>query len=283
MASKRRNMFHKNKTQETTENGHVAGYVKVWLIKDFGNDTWVEEKLCMPLMRLKFPFLLNDRFPGRAKRAIRGQKEPMLLSSFRAHVNAVNHIEYIDSNEIIITSGNDCSVRFWTLGGQYIGTLGGTMEWPRISPNKPARLNKCRIPPDIKRVASSTTLKVLTNAYAPEKKKETETKDQVQFRKMMEKRPVEHEVYGQTLELPLLGNHYSIPRLKQQPREEHKISRADAPYTSSNSCTDWKDGWKAVTYSQRRRDAPRSNETNIVANINKMKLPAEPKLGGRYF
>lgn len=59
------------------------------------------------------------------------------------------------------SSSSDCTVRIWTLGGRYIGTLGSPVQWAVISPEIPVPENfNFRVPPDIQRVASSTTLKV---------------------------------------------------------------------------------------------------------------------------
>lgn len=53
------------------------------------------------------------------------------------------------------------TTRIWTLGGRYIGTLGSPVGWPIIDPMKPIPDDFAfRMPPDVKRVASSTTFKV---------------------------------------------------------------------------------------------------------------------------
>ena len=61
-----------------------------------------------------------------------------------------------------ISASADQSVRLWTLGGEYLGTLGMVLPWPQLVPDlewdpgdQPAR-----IPADLKRVSSSTTIKV---------------------------------------------------------------------------------------------------------------------------
>lgn len=56
----------------------------------------------------------------------------------------------------------DCSCRLWTLGGRYLGTLGTPLPWKNLSPFKPAEeyVKSGRMPPDIKKVASFTTIKV---------------------------------------------------------------------------------------------------------------------------
>lgn len=56
------------------------------------------------------------------------------------------------------------TARIWTLGGRYIGTLGSPVGWQTLDPvEPPAGDFPFRMPPDVKRVASSTTLKVRRN------------------------------------------------------------------------------------------------------------------------
>lgn len=61
-----------------------------------------------------------------------------------------------------ISASHDCSVRLWSLGGRYLGTLGTPLPWMSLSPFEPVKENEqeFRMPPDIKKVASSTTLRV---------------------------------------------------------------------------------------------------------------------------
>lgn len=59
------------------------------------------------------------------------------------------------------SSSSDFTARMWTLGGRYIGTYGSPVGWLTLDPVEPPADNyPFRMPPDIKRVASSTTLKV---------------------------------------------------------------------------------------------------------------------------
>lgn len=64
-----------------------------------------EEKqpVCMPRLRLEFIFLRRDTFLVRAKRAVRNQREPMLVSSFKAHLKAINSIGFINLPKILFT------------------------------------------------------------------------------------------------------------------------------------------------------------------------------------
>ena len=64
---------------------------------------------------------------------------------------------------LILSGSTDHSVRLWTFGGRYISTFGTFKPWSTILPTIPTYqyFKDYRYPPDIKRVASSTTLKVI--------------------------------------------------------------------------------------------------------------------------
>ncbi|XP_053594099.1 WD repeat-containing protein on Y chromosome [Microplitis demolitor] len=141
--------------------GHSVGYIKVWLMKNYKIQSSL--KINMAKLKLEFCFLWKDRIIGRAKRAIRNQKLPMLLSSFRGHTMPVNSVQFIPNARLIASGSSDRTVRLWTFGGQYIATLGTFKEWKTILPNVPAAkyYEDSKIPPDISKIGSSTTLKVL--------------------------------------------------------------------------------------------------------------------------
>ena len=80
--------------------GTTAGYVKIWLMKNYMLPWQV--KVVMPIYRLQFPFMWKDRIEGRAKRVVREQPLPILLSSYRAHLKAITSIEYIPSCKIVV-------------------------------------------------------------------------------------------------------------------------------------------------------------------------------------
>lgn len=56
----------------------------------------------MPLLRLEFPFLWKSKINGRAKRAVRNQPLPLLLSSVHGHIKAITSIQIIPDARIII-------------------------------------------------------------------------------------------------------------------------------------------------------------------------------------
>lgn len=57
--------------------------------------------MCMPRLRLEFIFLRKELFLTRAKRMVRFQPEPMLVSSYKGHLKAINSIRFINLPKII--------------------------------------------------------------------------------------------------------------------------------------------------------------------------------------
>ncbi|EFN73429.1 WD repeat-containing protein 49, partial [Camponotus floridanus] len=140
--------------------GHSIGYIKVWLLSNYMLPN--PPKICMPLLRLEFPFLWKDRINGRAKRAVRKQALPLLLSSVRGHMRGITSLQIIFSARIIVSGSADRTVRLWSFGGRYISTLGTFRDWYPILPTIPVQkyFEDYKLPADIKRFASFTTLKV---------------------------------------------------------------------------------------------------------------------------
>lgn len=112
-------------------------------------------------LRTLFPFLWQDEIEGRAKRSVKNQLEPLLLNSYQGHKKSISGLIYCDY-QILISSSSDQSVRLWHLSGQYIGVLGSPIKWMELSSNVPPSPDyNYRLPPDLKREISYTTMKVL--------------------------------------------------------------------------------------------------------------------------
>ncbi|XP_071951711.1 cilia- and flagella-associated protein 337-like [Antedon mediterranea] len=60
---------------------------------------------------------------------------PETLASWRAHVESITCMDLVEGSDVVITSSNDCTVRLWTTGGHYIGTLGQTETWDIYNPS----------------------------------------------------------------------------------------------------------------------------------------------------
>ncbi|XP_022918540.2 WD repeat-containing protein on Y chromosome [Onthophagus taurus] len=196
--------------------GTTSGYIKTWLMKDYC--TGEDVKVCMPLYRVKFPFMWRDLFEGKAKRANRGQEKPTLLNSYRGHRMLVSALAFMDKPQILISASADYSARLWTLSGRYLGTLGTFKKWKPLDPEVPPGDDfEYTIPPDISRVKSMTTFKVLMGGDIPHRLTAK------QLAKMQEK-VVDIEdytkgIYGHRLEDPILGNFYHLPERKTHRHE----------------------------------------------------------------
>ncbi|KAK4876176.1 hypothetical protein RN001_012598 [Aquatica leii] len=176
--------------------GTTAGYIKVWLMTDYYPPT--PTKACIPKYRLQFPFMWKDAIDGRAKRANRGQPKPVLLSSYKAHMLPVSTLIYLDDAQILISGSADCTCRLWTRGGRYLGTLGTFKPWIPIQVDTPpGEDHPYPIPTDIKRIASSSTLKRVSA------EDEGKTTVRVDITKA--------NVYGKRLDEPILGNYFKLP------------------------------------------------------------------------
>lgn len=118
--------------------GHSVGYIKIWLMSNYCYPGGPNVPVFMPALRKQFPFLFRDRIPGRwatrcllrvknpsgrrlalkmkpprctscrAKRAVKAQVLPMLLSSVRAHLHPVTFLQYCPENKILFRCGRMC-------------------------------------------------------------------------------------------------------------------------------------------------------------------------------
>ncbi|KAF2880421.1 hypothetical protein ILUMI_25755 [Ignelater luminosus] len=188
--------------------GTTAGYIKTWLMKGFY--PFEQEHVCMPKYRLIFPFMWKDLIEGRAKRANRNQPKPVLLSSHKAHMMPVSGLSYINEAKILISCSADCSARMWTLGGRYLGTLGTFKPWIPIKiDTPPGEGHEYKTPPDIFRMASSTTFKVYMGGKY--ERRLTKKQEQQAEQEMTKTDLSKGSVYGKRLEAPVLGNYYKLP------------------------------------------------------------------------
>ncbi|XP_030419988.1 WD repeat-containing protein 64-like isoform X2 [Gopherus evgoodei] len=90
------------------------------------------------------------------KYALQGPEEepPALLLSWRAHSCSVTSVAWMSEHQLLLTSSVDCTVKLWSLEGEYIGTFGqkdlwnikDRMSWQRgpnpdshLTPAAPAR------------------------------------------------------------------------------------------------------------------------------------------------
>ncbi|KAB0795580.1 hypothetical protein PPYR_12419 [Photinus pyralis] len=188
--------------------GTTAGYIKTWLMTDYYPPN-LTTRACLPKYRLIFPFMLKDLIDGRAKRAVRDQPKPVLLSSFKGHTSPVSGLTYINEAAIVASCSTDFTTRLWTLGGRYLGTLGTFKPWIPITIDVPPDDNRqYSIPTDLKRMASSTSFKVFTGRNYEKNEPAHDEKEDKPLTNVVTNKV---EIYGKRLEEPILGNHFRIP------------------------------------------------------------------------
>lgn len=180
--------------------GTSFGYIKTWLITNYGVPENLKVHINLPELRLKFPFLINDFWIGHAKRSVRSFNNPMLVNCYRGHTNLISRLCYCNDATVLVSSSDDLSVRMWTLGGQYIRTFG----LPDLS-----TINnfKFHIPPDINPIASSTTLKVLNGVSVPQGMKKNTLKRRP-CSSRTGRQIEDFRLYGKQVNEPILGSNY---------------------------------------------------------------------------
>ncbi|XP_027733400.1 WD repeat-containing protein 49-like [Vombatus ursinus] len=57
------------------------------------------------------------------------QEPPKNVKFWRAHVNALTSLELIEKEKALLSSSVDCTVRLWSMDGEYIGTFGQSELW----------------------------------------------------------------------------------------------------------------------------------------------------------
>lgn len=226
-------------TDESNEflfSGTAFGYIKTWHIRNYciPDDEKVREN--KPRLRLIFPFMIRTRLAGRAMHSARGGPV-LLVNSYRAHLQAITSLEYIDRYKILLSSSSDQTVRLWTLGGLYLQTLGSSVRNSDV-------LKHCadiqrsdedteiepRIPPDIKRVASSTTTKVLTGAKHTDSTRELKSFAKRKQKNLGNDGEVQEMVLSANIYLrdPILGTKYSLP--PHLPAVERPVLEKEYPF-----------------------------------------------------
>lgn len=171
----------------------TAGYVAVWFIGDFATKQSKNDEILQEKRRIqnrfssqqnsshlkRFVFSLNifslifvdfHQMKIQAEEKLREQLGtpwipvddvqrsflmeifiyPTLLVAFRAHLRPISSINFVSTHELILTSSIDSTIRIFTLNGRYIGFLGETISFDRK-----------KLPEDIRRKGSATTLEVL--------------------------------------------------------------------------------------------------------------------------
>ncbi|XP_059753225.1 EF-hand calcium-binding domain-containing protein 8 [Balaenoptera ricei] len=121
--------------------GDCKGHIKIWDIKDYCRLT--DKQPTHPSKINKFPFLIPKRIqislpnysPSEEKKVEAGQTislvPPKLLIIWKAHLDSVADILYVDSLQLVISAGQDRDVKAWKLSGDAIGTFGLSV-WKKL-------------------------------------------------------------------------------------------------------------------------------------------------------
>ncbi|XP_017369861.1 EF-hand calcium-binding domain-containing protein 8 isoform X2 [Cebus imitator] len=128
--------------------GDCKGYIKIWDIKDYC--TCAEKQpfqysgaKAVPEAPNKFRFLIPQQvgtsfpyyIPWEDKEVVAGHTislvPPMLLITWKGHLDSVADILYVDNFQLVISAGQDSDVKAWKLSGDAIGTFGLSM-WKRL-------------------------------------------------------------------------------------------------------------------------------------------------------
>ncbi|XP_058269068.1 WD repeat-containing protein on Y chromosome [Hemibagrus wyckioides] len=57
------------------------------------------------------------------------QKPPKTMNFWRAHINSITGLQIIENDQVLLTSSLDCTVRLWSIHGEFIGTFGQPEQW----------------------------------------------------------------------------------------------------------------------------------------------------------
>ncbi|XP_078600786.1 cilia- and flagella-associated protein 337-like isoform X2 [Branchiostoma floridae x Branchiostoma japonicum] len=60
---------------------------------------------------------------------------PALIRDWRAHTQSITGMDLIEEHNIVITCALDCTVRVWTLDGNFVGTFGQPDPWDIYNPS----------------------------------------------------------------------------------------------------------------------------------------------------
>ncbi|KAG4097981.1 WD40-repeat-containing domain protein [Neocallimastix lanati (nom. inval.)] len=108
---------------------HSDGHIRCW---DIQEGTLIYELECKPLQQegICDMFLNHDLtllFIDNLKDI--SDDTFKLKKIFRAHISAITSVSSIDTQNVVLTSSKDFSVRLWTLDGDFIGTFGQDDPW----------------------------------------------------------------------------------------------------------------------------------------------------------
>ena len=168
--------------------GDDYGYLKVWDIEEYCLKGVTETPMKKKLESSKYQKFIYVRqqkiltfhtqkgaacpLAPKSSRPKETVHAPPILNSFQGHLKPITSVDYVNDKKLIISASTDCSIRLWTIYGNFVGIFGQREAWhiPCLAAQSTLYamfpgLNKSRAPPpipaDIRRVASVGTLRVL--------------------------------------------------------------------------------------------------------------------------
>uniref|UniRef100_A0A673JHD6 WD40 repeat domain 95 n=1 Tax=Sinocyclocheilus rhinocerous TaxID=307959 RepID=A0A673JHD6_9TELE len=63
------------------------------------------------------------------------QNPPKKVNFWRAHISSITSLKIFDKDQFLLTSSLDCSVRLWSIHGEFIGTFGQEESWSINTPS----------------------------------------------------------------------------------------------------------------------------------------------------
>ncbi|XP_029111355.1 WD repeat-containing protein 49 [Scleropages formosus] len=61
-------------------------------------------------------------------------KGPKMVNYWRAHISTITSLQAVDSDRVLLTASTDCTVRLWSIHGEFIGTFGQSESWSVHTP-----------------------------------------------------------------------------------------------------------------------------------------------------
>ncbi|XP_011296739.1 WD repeat-containing protein on Y chromosome [Fopius arisanus] len=126
---------------------------------------------------------------------------------------------------VLFSGSRDHTVRLWSLSGRYISTFGTLKPWTNLIPDIPVSeyLKNYSLPPDVKRIGSSTTIKIFEGGYVGAKIEDFEEMESMKEVPHHER----HLLYGKRLEEPILGQSYKPeprPKIDEKPKLDNTLT-----------------------------------------------------------
>nr|CAB3241270.1 WD repeat-containing protein on Y chromosome-like [Phallusia mammillata] len=164
--------MYSDSMSESLITGDSRGYVKMWDISSYCNGRDIEERREILDAADKdishedeIGFFTDGHFIHPTYVPL--DTPPKLVFSIRGHLKAITSVVYIRSQELIVSGSSDCSIRLWSSMGRYIGTFGQAESWNVQFPIKDKDL-PVRIPEEVRKVASLTTLRTIKGGLHPQ-------------------------------------------------------------------------------------------------------------------